>query len=506
MTSLREEIHKAVLGIAQKWKDEANLIPRGLLPLDIRYKDKELDAYKEGQLDTYVDHWLTSEDSAVAILTAPLGGGKTMATCLLPELLNREIFLNKIVLWIPLRDTNFLFSEDPDETIIKLLSKHNKLSEPVDIWSQKAGIDCIILDGLDEALYASRDNNQVKNWLSILLRRAQAAVTKPRILISGRDVILERSVIDRQLLNHLESFCNRRSLLISHQPQQLHLREWKDDEIRSHLEEELEKDWGVDTASRLMDMVRPGILASPLLFGLAYEVLTKIAESQEKFTGLFTINNEWDLISNWIRLIIERDMDKHPGNISTENRRKVAQEIALFLCLSGKEKTGVQILEIEQKLNKYGLISIGQQELFEYDAFELKIACLLRERNSYFSIFHDVILIHLAAEALERLVQEYQELEIKTDNLAQNRIPFLNEFSQLVELPGLPKVIDLLRIIIDDISVIQSNSSFPEVLKYWISYKWNLSDISYAQLPSFSLTPTLHNEVFQASIIKSKTW
>ncbi len=64
-----------------------------------------------------------------------------MATCLLPELLNQETFFNKNVLWIPLRDTNFLFNEDPDETILKLLSKHNQLPVPIDIWSQDAGID-----------------------------------------------------------------------------------------------------------------------------------------------------------------------------------------------------------------------------------------------------------------------------------------------------------------------------------------------------------------------------
>lgn len=501
MAPLRDEIHRAVISIAQKWKDETNLLPKGLLPLDIRYKDNELDAHNEGQLDTYVAHWLTSEDSAVAILTAPLGGGKTMATCMLPELLNQETFLNKNVLWIPLRDTDFLFSEDPDETIIKLLSKHNRLQEPVDIWSRNAGIDCIILDGLDEALYASRDNNQVKKWLSILLRRAQAAVTKPRILISGRDVILERSVIDRQLFNHLQSFCNRRSLLVSQQPLQLHLREWKDEEIRTHLEGELKKDWGIDTASKLMDMVRPGILTSPLLFGLAYEVLTEIAETQDKIPKVPTINNEWELISNWIRLIIARDMDKYTGNISEENRRKVAQEIALFLCLLAQEKTGVEIAEIRQKLEDYGLISIGQ-ELFEYDDFELKVACLLRERNGCFSIFHDVILMHLAAEALERLVQNHQDLEIKTDNLTQNRIPFLNELSQLVERPGIPKVIGLMRIIIEH-KAIQNDCSFPEVLDYWIRYKWNLSNISSSQLPSFSLTNTLHHDLIKSNSIES---
>jgi hypothetical protein len=349
------------------------------------------------ELGEYVGSWLANPaGAAVALLSGPIGAGKTLGTCQVHTRLQTPR-RSPLDLWIPFRDTD-LFDHDPDQAIRKLLL----LDHPINLWH--SDLRCLILDGLDEGM-SKHGTDRVLRWLNILLDRAAEAGSKPRVLISGRDVVLDRACVHRELRGGLEAFCTVRG---TGPPLELTLRPWDGATLHGILHQYLVERLGERQAAERMQLVQPDALTSPLLYGLAYELLTE-KEGLAGEAAAPPLASSWDLTSRWIDFMIGQNLLRHRGPSDGARRRRAAQAVALLLAVSGRGVGGATLNELEEQplLDRIWFAGdapaggpLEESARFAERSWELRKGCLLRCHDGRYAPFHERILIHLAAEAL----------------------------------------------------------------------------------------------------------
>jgi hypothetical protein len=498
MVTLREEIELAVAELVKEWREDARQ-PEILLPITAaRCKfDKEEKEQppleRPEQFGEHIRGWLEEDSAEVMLVTAPLGGGKTMSTCQLPGLLGSSdgeaSGRQGVVLWIPIRDLKISKKQHPTDAISLLLRRKRRFRNPLDLWGKAGGIGLIVIDGIDEPFASIQGREELIDWLNTFFQCVARAPCSPRVIISGRDVFLAPSVIDQQLDEMIRSICRMRRSGSS--PERLSLKEWNDSELRAMLEEQLVHGGiGRDAARDLINLVARDVLSSPILYGHALYVLQKEAQRRP-------ISTAWQLTERWIELIIDEDWRNHRGQTPTERRKYAAQEISLYLAASGIGGLSARKGDLVA-LENVGLRALAENpELLEDRAFELRHGCLLSVHDGKLRPFHAAILNHLAAEAMERLGHSEP-----FDRSVPYRFPtsigtFIAELSQLLNTPHFAAIVAIIARSCTNDYLAQFDSVMRDVVRYWIAQrKWPASAHSLVaiQIPVIS---------FNASLIKA---
>lgn len=339
-------------------------------------------------LSDVVHDWVRRGPPAASLLVAASGEGKTVATCLMQRQL-ADSDGTAVALWVPFRRTESL-DTDPDRGIRYAL----RLPDSLDLWGPDASVRWLILDGLDEAI-TEYTWPKVAQWLDKLLRRVLTGAARPCLIVSGRDVVLLHARVQGELMGRLAVFArlrkNKRPLLLRTLP-------WPDAELRTALEQGLQEHMGPDEARARMNILSPGVLSSPLLYGAAFDALVPADR-----TGR-TLDSEWALISDWIDEALCADQAKHSGDRDVAERRHAASLVALLLARSGRGMAGATLAELEQsaELNAAWFSPAHTPEAIDALRWELTVGCLLHREGDRLTFLHEQILIHLAAEAISR--------------------------------------------------------------------------------------------------------
>ena len=371
-------------------------------------------------LASYVKDWLANDDGpAVVVLSGAIGSGKTVTTCQLFRRLQGAATPGEeipVVLWIPFVYT-FGHSRDPDDAICRSL----RLDSSTRLWGIDANVRLIILDGLDEGLGIERDN--VYLWLARLFDRVSRAVSRPRFLISGRDVALD---LIRPLADTLAAAAGA-----AEGHAELRLATWGVDEHTFF--ELLASKVGERKAERLVGLITPETLSSPLLFGLAYNLLTRPDWAKELGRRRRPIAAQ-DLIAHWIKKVVSANYFRYPGRpggLLWEDRLQAARVIALLLVASGRGIKGATIDELRSSpvLQRLWFSVATSDDELEEITWELKVGCLLRCQGDYYAPFHHTILVHLAAQALDGTI-------LYTDDVVTGDPPAFPPGKLVIEDPG----------------------------------------------------------------------
>ena len=367
----------------------------GFLPLEGRCDPGD---GRKRDLKTLFENWLDDKSaSKVGILSGELGCGKTTAIYQLLRQLHRK----RPMIWFPLGDLRTL-DKDPLADIFGFLWPSSGHRE--DLCQRDAGVECIVLDGLDEAL-RRHSPQTVAGWLDALCRTLPPAGAphRPRLLLAGRGYAFRDERSDAPLWNVLSDFeesCRA--------PTRFSLIGGNDAWLRDHLEQQLRKRFDKKRVDLLLSAVpaprppHPGALTSHLLFGLALEVLWEAGAEPH------AMPSEWDVVSRWVELVTRRRGPHSDLSISAGERRRAAGLIALYLALTGRELEGAPLDEL-RNIPQYGLPPIDER-LLAGNPRDLISGTLLRESTNGFRIFHEVPQNHLAAEALRRLARGAPDL------------------------------------------------------------------------------------------------
>jgi hypothetical protein len=130
-----------------------------------------------------------------------MGAGKTVATCLAYRELQLKRRKRLVDAWVPLGSIYSI--KDPIENIAETLGISRRSV-------RLNRIRCLFLDGVDEFVCHFRDD-QLRTWFFALLNELRrAGPQRPHLVLSGRDVALDRQTA---LLRWLENYCKSVSVL-----------------------------------------------------------------------------------------------------------------------------------------------------------------------------------------------------------------------------------------------------------------------------------------------------
>jgi hypothetical protein len=451
------------------------------------------------ELPHAIQQWLEARKGSIAQLSAPLGQGKTITTCTLQRQLQR-IYPEKVCVWIPMRNIQSIDVSHPERLILKLLGLDGSLSLNRDCHNRSEIFSCVILDGVDEFLTTESGTYAQVTLINILQGLCEAGVPT---LLSGRDIALENSYLHHHLHETLDALQRQHSL--GHPILKLQLQTWKDTpELRQVLRERV-SDAYVDREdnnltrtnhqkliSRQLDRIKIGVLQSPLLFGLAHQILVQqisCADSEISLDALDRdITSEWDLIESWILSCLARDtLTRNIGQSSSTQRRSVAKRIALYLACCGSGISGVSIykLDCNSKQWIWGILKAcsledqskveGIKTLLLRERFdEMLNCCLLKTSNSgqHIAPFHQQILVHLAAEAIEASIQGQENFDISSYRSLEFQNISWTEIGRELQIDGLEGLGKVLDRYIDG-RALNHNSEFNQAISYWVKHRYH---------------------------------
>ncbi len=469
------------------WGELPNLLPVYTTlvgPEDVveKWKIEETD---ELQLFAAVVKWLDMERRPVAVLSARLGSGKTVASSLLHEDLkskwNGEI---GNVLWIPCNGQR-MYKGEPLHGVLQLLHLGSKIA-PDRILSADASVRLVVLDGIDEAFaYFGRD--QVRNWFQELLKQWEfMPEPRPKLLICGRDTNLDSQLDDLQ--RELSSFV---SLYDGRPPLRLDMRPWESDLLYKKLEENLLAvlkqqaadcdDSSIQAATTaVLQRVRKDILESPVLFAIAFYYLKGYGIARLNGSELpDPITDEWDLTKRAITKLLAHNRLKYKLKPSIEDLQQAAENISLHLAVSGLGMKGLTLAELKR--------TEGLEVPKPWLTNEVKVVkngLLLTLSQNHYAPFHEWILIHQAAAAarqqwsittnlpstvrpVEPFISEALIIQPFHGNERQDLISNLAEYFGTWE--GVESFASMLWFNLE-VPALQEGSAFMEMIFYWLKY------------------------------------
>lgn len=444
-------------------------------PLPIRAKALGQDRPEE--LEEILTRWHTNPTAPpLALLSAPLGGGKTIATCSSQRTLTTA---DRVAVWIPMRDmpTMMAASELHPQSLIGALAGMNNAS--VEIGARD--VTCAIFDGVDE-FFSKGDEGPLLTTFSAVLQRLWEM--RIPVLLSGRDIALGNSPLYGRIRELADALCRQRSF---QEAMRLELLPSSDPEWRKALEGRLMKsllpqEWDAHLARTgassieaaihdQLKMMRHGVLESPLLFGMAHAVFRRVLRGESNAP---TLRSAWDLTSVWLDECVDRDILRFVARTPRERRRLVAQLLALYLSITGNDFNGVSLdtLRDEAPWVWEPLTKVeGAQDAFESCKEELVHCCLLRVGQARFAPFHPGILEHLASEGLEAIVRgTYQARVMGKASPLKN--PPWKEIGEKLSLPGMRNLGRILDCHVDG-SAFRFGSTFRDVVSYFARHRFN---------------------------------
>lgn len=487
---------------------------------------KHLDG-KQFELPNIIIPWLEKGGCPIAQLSAPVGQGKTIATCILQQELHYK-YLNKVAIWIRMGGISCSLETERNRIIPSLLGMSG--------YCNLSDIKCVILDGIDEYLNQGSGNKNLEKLRQILVTLCRARVP---IVISGRDIALGNSFLYKRFQRMLKSIQSRYAHSSLEQSMTFELLPWKDEQMRKHLKDRLhgaisENDWTyywpesqsvkfrIGVTNELLNNINYGLLTSPLLFGLAYDLLA--TQLRNPSTEICEISTRFDLIRTWIGSCMERDdlnraSDNNPSNV--EDRRIVTQRLALYLVCCGKGSVGVEKNTLDHEdfewiwgsLKACPAPSSSIAEGLKHQNFKDRVeemlnCCLLQlyPANGYIAHFHSQILVHLAAEAIDELMKVPDKIDFPTP--APPHTDIWVEIRKRLPQPlfsGLDIFGEIVTRYIDS-PTLNSNSDFGEALSYWMEYKIQdqpIPDIDLQQLYQSQPTSGTNNtsDLFDRRVI-----
>jgi hypothetical protein len=434
-------------------------------------------------LDAAAIAWLEAckQDAAayrrqpIAVVSAPMGGGKTISTCLLAKRL-QDRDASDVVVWMTMgREWKELPREEFDHA------------------------SCVILDAADEYLWGHDVPERHRNLVILLQRLAEARIP---IILSCRDYREGQAHITR-LVRRLVSVI-RESVSDDHDDSELvwELARWNDAELRAELSTRLllQPRATRPAVERQLERLQRGLLDSPLLFGLAFDALAEELETaggpESRTAETQRFKTPRELTSYWVKRMINRHELQFPAiPDAAAIRLQVAQDVALLATLRGVARLPLDWVRDNAewawgRLEALAIRAGWQTPLsrFERCQNELCLTCLLHasaEEPPALSFPHEQILIHLAAQRLDDLLG---------GNAPRADGPTaLNELWQDVgHLLGLGSA-QTFNTIAQELrpGAVDIGSLFYQTCAYWASQFWNrrpierLVDFSawYAKLP-----------------------
>ena len=217
------------------------------------------------------------------------------------------------------------------------------------------------------------------------------------------------------------------------------------------------------------------------------------------------IDSSWELTQKWIdRCLSSDNLRNQPNNPSGPlERRQVAQRIALYLAVCGHGISGVEetVLDDEDFRWIWGALTpcsdknINRVEGCTNVDFikraEEMLSCCLQACSlpGCIAPFHQQILVHLAAEALETLAIGQKEINFST----QPNIPFesrqiWNDIGKALDLDGLKHFGEVINRYIGG-PALDSDSEFNQMLRYWVTHRYGQRLLANINLERFHTAP-----------------
>lgn len=447
------------------------------LPIYLREIDQKTQSREAIDI---ISEWIDQGEQRVSIaqISAPIGSGKTIITFGLRESLQKDCDGEKAVIWFPAKAI-------PINTVVTTPSGLLPSLFPgvLGIGSLR-NIYCFILDGVDEFLsQGSKSSNRI-TLANILETLCQARIP---IIISSRDVgFINSSATSSNLENIIQTLCKKYNLNYKNdlvKPLSLEILPWEDNTstrrtlVSRLLKFSTERQTGIreEEIQAKVDNIRQKVLTTPLLFGLAYELIRADLNSQQQTPR---ITNEWELTKLAIDKCFARDGSRAQFLSQDEVRRCVAQRIALYLVCTGRGISGIEISELSNLSLHWIWQLLKQPEDSEKDPNavldgrdeELIHCCLLKAcPQKRLAPFHQHILSHLAAEGFESLFSGETIIYPTEFNFPLQQ----NPWSTIGEEIGVPSLSNLGELISRHVkgAALNPNSDFEQALRYWITHQ-----------------------------------
>lgn len=320
----------------------------------------------------------------IAVVSAPIGGGKTIATCHLAETL-QERNPADLVVWTALgANEHYIWSDEIRQA------------------------DCVILDAVDEYLYNWHSMEFDHRRLHDMLR-ARKEGGRPTI-ISCRDYQQAGTYVTGWIRDMVGAISNDHAAVWE-------LDIWDDTLLRGELAARLRslpqmQRPGADPAlvDRQIERLRSGVLQNRLLYGLALDTFT--SEIENASGGVYQISTPRQLTAEWVTAMINRHVELQARQLLPGGReacRHLAQDIALSAALAGSSQIPVEAISnsnwVRQPPARTGRDraagnASGPDERIREDLFRSTLLAHSGDGRTV-SFLHDQILIHLASERLD---------------------------------------------------------------------------------------------------------